>query len=127
MRSEVIHTLTTRARNNGVRAFYDYYTEKGNVLVVDSAVLGYCSYQQDDFSASDHVEKLIPKFEFNQYLGMFLTTIINHNQYLFSYGRKASQKRLKKTFIKLPSTSDGNPDWQFMENFIKSLSYSEDL
>ena len=119
--------VTTRATNNGVRGFYDYCTERGNVLVVDSAVLGYCSYQPDDFSASDHVEQLIPKVELNQYSGMFLTTILNHNQYLFSYGRKASQRRLTKTWIKLPSTSDGRPDWQFMERFIKSLPYSKDL
>ena len=119
--------VTTRARNNGVRGFYNHCTEKGNVLVVDSAVVGYCSYQQDDFSASDHVEKLIPKFDMNQYLGIFLATIINHNQYLFSYGRKASQKRLRRNWIKLPSTADGRPDCQFMENFIKSLPYSKDL
>ena len=94
--------VTTRATNNGVRGFYDHATEEGNVLVVDSAVLGYCSYQRDDFSASDHVEKLTPRFDMNQYLGIFLTTVINQNQYRYSYGRKASQERLRKTYIKLP-------------------------
>ena len=49
--------VTTRATNNGVSGYYDHATEQGQVLVVDSAVLGYCSYQRDDFSASDHVEK----------------------------------------------------------------------
>ena len=73
--------ITTRASNNGVGGFYDHATEEGNVLVVDSAVVGYCSYQPYDFSASDHVEKLIPKFDMNEYLGIFLTTVINYNQY----------------------------------------------
>ncbi|MDR3112760.1 MAG: restriction endonuclease subunit S, partial [Endomicrobium sp.] len=53
--------ITTQATNNGAAGFYDFYTEKGNVLVIDSAVIGRCSYQGYDFSASDHVEKLIPK------------------------------------------------------------------
>ena len=119
--------VTTRATNNGISGFYGHATEKGGVLVVDSAVVGYCSYQRDDFSASDHVEKLIPKFAMNQYLGMFLATVINHNQYRFSYGRKASQKRLRKTWIKLPATAEGKPDWQFMDDFIKSLPYSRGL
>src|SRR3989344_1191264 len=47
---------TTKATNNGVEGFYALYTESGNVLTVDSAVLGYCSYQPENFSASDHVE-----------------------------------------------------------------------
>ena len=119
--------VTTKATNNGVRGFYDHATERGQVLVVDSAVLGYCSYQRDAFSASDHVEKLIPKFDMNQYLGIFLATVINHNQYRYSYGRKASQTRLKNAWIKLPSTMDGRPDWKFMEKFIQSLPYSRSL
>ena len=36
--------VTTQASNNGVAGFYDFYTETGNVLVVDSAVAGFCSY-----------------------------------------------------------------------------------
>ncbi len=115
--------ITTQATNNGVEGFYDYHTEKGNVLVVDSAVAGYCSYQSFDFSASDHVEKLIPKFEMDKYTGLFLTTVLNKEQYRYNYGRKASQSRLKQRSIKLPSKND-NPDWNFMRDYIKSLPYS---
>ena len=120
-------SVSTKATNNGVRGFFDFATEKGGVLAVDSAVLGYCSYQQVDFSASDHVEKLIPRFDMNEYLGIFLATLINREQYRYSYGRKASQARLKNARIKLPSTADGEPDWDFMEDFIKSLPYSRSL
>jgi hypothetical protein len=118
--------VTTQATNNGVAGFYNYFTETGNILTVDSAVLGYCSYQSLNFSASDHVEKLTPKFSMNQYVAMFLTTIMNLEQYRYSYGRKASQGRLRKTRIKLPSKGT-TPDWQFMEDYIKSLPYSSSL
>ena len=118
--------VTTQATNNGVEGFYNFYTEDGGVLTVDSAVLGYCSYQSYNFSASDHVEKLIPKFMMNKYIAMFLVTIINQEQYRYNYGRKCSQDRMEKGSIKLPS-KDGNPDWGFMENYIKSLSYSSNL
>jgi hypothetical protein len=115
--------ITTQATNNGTEGFYDYFTENGNVLTVDSAVLGYCSYQPLNFSASDHVEKLIPKFHMNKYIAMFLVTIINIEQYRYNYGRKCSQTRLKSRKIKLPA-KNGIPDWEFMENYIKSVSYS---
>jgi len=118
--------VTTSATNNGVEGFYDYFTEKGNILTVDSAVIGYCSYQPFDFSASDHVEKLIPRFEMDKYIAIFLVTILNKEQYRYNYGRKASQTRLKEREIKLPS-KDGNPDWNFMRDYIKSLPYSTTL
>ncbi len=118
--------VTTQATNNGVAGFYNYFTETGGILTVDSAVLGYCSYQSLNFSASDHVEKLTPKFSMNQYVAIFLTMIMNLEQYRYSYGRKASQKRLGTTRIKLPSNG-ANPDWQFMEDYIKALPYSSSL
>lgn len=118
--------ITTQATNNGVEGFYNYHTEKGNVLVIDSAVIGYCSYQPFDFSASDHVEKLIPKFEMDKYTGLFLTTVLNKEQYRYNYGRKASQSRLEQRSIKLPSVKN-NPDWNFMRNYIKSLPYSSNI
>ena len=118
--------VTTQATNNGIEGSYDYYTEEGGVLTVDSAVLGYCSYQPYNFSASDHVEELIPKFKMNKYIAMFLVTIINKEQYRYNYGRKCSQDRMKKRSVKLP-TKNGQPDWQLMEDCIKSLSYSSSL
>lgn len=118
--------VTTKATNNGVDGFYNYWTEQGGVLTLDSAVVGYCSYQEYNFSASDHVEKLIPKFEMNKYVALFLVTIINKEQYRFSYGRKCSQTRLKQLSIKLPTKND-KPDWEFMESYIKSLPYSSSV
>lgn len=118
--------VTTQATNNGVDAFYDTYTEDGNILTVDSAVLGYCAFQPIRFSASDHVEKLTPKFKMNNYVAMFFVTILNMEKYRYNYGRKASQTRMKQISVRLPE-KDGNPDFGFMENYIKSLNYSKSL
>ncbi|RLA07130.1 MAG: hypothetical protein DRQ51_07160 [Gammaproteobacteria bacterium] len=115
--------VTTQATNNGVKGFYDFYSESGNILTIDSAVIGYCSYQEFSFSASDHVEKLIPKFDMNKYIAMFLVTILNAEQYRYNYGLKRSQARMKESYIKLP-TKKNIPDWEFMERFIKSLPYA---
>ena len=118
--------VTTKSINNGVAGFCNKSTETGGVLTVDSAVKGYCAYQKQEFVASDHVEKLVPKFEMDDYLAMFLVTIINMEQYRYSYGRKASQSRLRKSRIKLPS-KHGKPDWDLMRCYIKSLPYSANL
>ena len=36
-------------------------------------------------------------------------------------------KRLKDLKVKLPSKSNTEPDFDFMENYIKSLKYSSNL
>jgi len=119
--------ITTQSTNNWVAWFYSIFTEKWFVLTIDSAVTGFCSYQEKDFSASDHVEKLTPKFEINKYIWIFLTTIINKEQYRYNYWRKFNQERIKNTKIKLPVDDSWNPDFKFMEDFIKSLNYSKYL
>lgn len=118
--------VTTQATNNGIEGFFNFYSEDGNILTADSAVLGYCSYQPLSFSASDHVEKLIPRFNMNKYVAMFFVTILNLEQYRYNYGRKCSQTRMEQISIKLPEEK-GRPDFEFMENYIKSLPYSSSL
>ncbi len=118
--------VTTQATNNGVGGFYNFHTEDGNCLTADSAVVGYCAYQREKFSASDHVEVLRPLFEMNQYIALFLTTVLNLEQHRYNYGRKCSQTRMKNAAIKLP-TKNQQPDWGFMETYIKSLPHSASL
>ena len=121
-----MYPYVTRSNvNNAVYGLYNYKTEGGNVLVV-SALDGFCTYQPRDFSAS-MVKKLVPKFKLNKYVAMFLTRIINAERYRFNYGREAGSERLKQISINLPSKNDGTPDFEFMENYIKSLPYSSSL
>jgi type I restriction enzyme M protein len=119
--------ITTQATNNGVEKSLDFYTEDGGVLTVDSAVLGFTSYQHDNFTASDHVEKLIPKFETNPFIMMFFVNILNMEQYRFNYGRKASQTRLKQLEINLPINLNGELDLEFIDSFMKSCKFSKNL
>jgi hypothetical protein len=113
--------ITTRATNNGVSGFYNKKTENGNVLTVDSAVSGFVSYQAYDFSASDHVEKLTPKFKMTKNIALFIKTIIAFKNHKYDYGRKFNQARIKNTKLLLPVTKNGSVDWGYMENFIKKL------
>lgn len=114
--------ITTQAIYNGIAGYYNKWTEQGQCLTIDSAVLGTCFYQSKNFSASDHVEILRPKFTINREIGLFLSIIINRmgNILGYAYTKKRSQTALKKEKISLPTNKDGKPDWEFMENTIKS-------
>ena len=119
--------ITTKSTNNGVDGYSNIWTEKGNVLTIDSACVGTCFYQEHNFTATDHVEKLIPKFEMNKYNGLFIATIINKSNFKFSYGRGRCKTRIAKETVKLPVTDTGEPDYEFMEEYIKTLPYSKHI
>ena len=48
-------------------------------------------------------------------------------RYIYSFGRKYNKAAITSTKIKLPSNSDGTLNWEFMENYIKSLPYSANI
>ena len=88
---------------------------------------GYCAYHQYGFNANSDCGVLIPKFQMNKYRGIFLATVINHFSYKYMYGRKMTKDRFLKEFIVLPLDEKENPDWGYIENFIKSLPYGDIL
>lgn len=85
---------------------------------------GYFSYHEDKFEANSDCGVLLPKFKLNKYIGLFLVTIANMSAYRYTYGRKLTINRLENETIKLPS-NEKFPDWDYMENFIKNLQYSD--
>ena len=53
-----------------------------------------------------------------------IKAILEKERYRYSYGRAFKMDLIKSTFIKLP-TKNNLPDWEFMENYIKSLPYGD--
>ena len=125
-RQEWYPYVTTRASMNGVECFYPCFTEKGGVIAVDSAVSGLATWQAKDFTASDHVEKLVPKFTISSYAGIFIVAVLNSELWRYNYGRKRSQQSLRSSTIRLPY-KHFMIDWEGMENYIKGLPYSRCL
>ena len=115
--------ITCAGTNNGLDDFYNNtITETGGVLTVDSATDGYIFYQNNDFLATDHVEKISMKNgqKMSKEIGLFVKTAIeNSKDKKYGYGYKFSQSRIKKQKISLPIDSLNNPNWQFMEDYIK--------
>ena len=113
--------------NNGIRQKINAeYLWKPNCISVNyNGSVGEAFYQSEPFWASDDVNILYPKgWELNKYIGLFIATVIKAERPKYNYGRKWKKEVMKKSVIKLP-TKNGEPDWQYMENYIKSLPYSD--
>lgn len=119
--------ITCAATDNGLDGFYQNKpTEKGKVLTVDSATVGFVAYQEHDFIATDHVEKLVLKHgELNRYTALFIKMCIdNSKEGKFGYGYKFAQRRIKRQSFMLPVDANNQPDWNFMEAYMREQETS---
>lgn len=113
--------------NNGIRQKIDTPAIfKPNCITVNyNGSVGEAFYQSAPFWATDDVNVLYAKgWELNKYVALFIATIIKGEYYRFSYGRKWTMEKMKKSLIKLPA-KDNAPDWDYMEQYIKALQYSD--
>ena len=121
--------ISSSDKNNGHTAFTNLNpTHQGNTIGVNNnGSVAESFYQPIPFCSTSDVSIFSPKFDMNKYVGLFLSALIRKEKYRYNYGRKWVISRMNKSKIKLPVDNDGNPDWQFMENYIKSLPYSSSL
>lgn len=69
---------------------------------------------------SDDVKQLRIKAELqSKYVYLFLKTVILQQKSKYAYGYKFNEKRMKRQLVMLPISKDGDPDWRFMEEYIK--------
>ena len=95
---------------------------RGNCIIFicdGQGSVGYANYIDHDFIGSTTLS-VGYNDNLNPQIGLFIVTVLDLERYRYSFGRKY-KTNLSKAVIKLPSTSDGEPDWKYMENFIKSL------
>ncbi len=122
--------ITAIDSNNGRREFFSGPAIfEGNTITVNYNGNGVAEafYQPVPYWACDDVNVLYPKFALNPNRALFITTVIRREKYRFNYGRKWHLERMRESTIKLPVNSDGQPDWQLMEDFISGLPFSSGI
>lgn len=126
-----IPLVSSGTTNNGIVGYIDEKGDgkaqifKANSITVDM----FCNafYQNNDYYAVSHgrVNILYPKFKCNPLIGCFICSVINNERFKYSYGRAVYSDEISRMVIKLPTTSGNVPDFNFMENYIKSLPYGD--
>lgn len=111
-------------RNNGIMSFVekkDKWTTKGNCIVFicdGQGSVGYSIYKKEDFIGSTTL-KVGRSEHLNRYTAQFLVSALDKNRPMYSYGYKRNENRLLNESIMLPAAENGQPDYVFMEQYIR--------
>ena len=112
--------------NNGFVCFSDKPPEyKGNLLSIANTgqgSVGVVFYQDEPFIATNNITVLVPKFNLNRNIALFLLPLFKKERYRLSFGRILNEGRIRKYSIKLPVDENEDPDWKFMEDYIRSIT-----
>ena len=122
--------ISSTAFNNGVIKFVESKptNSSGTITINRGGSVGEAFFQDKDYLCTPvDVRILTPKKKINVYIGLFISLILRKEKFRFNYSRKMGTSRLKELRIKLPSTENNEPDYNYMESYIKSLPYSSNL
>ncbi len=113
-------------RNNGIMSFVekkDKWTTKGNCIVFicdGQGSVGYSIYKKEDFIGSTTL-KVGRSEHLNRYTAQFLVSALDKNRPMYSYGYKRNENRLSNESIMLPTAKNGQPDYAFMEQYVREI------
>ena len=115
--------ITRTSENNGITDLIKLedgsFLNNGNCITIGAEGL-YAFYQNKDFIAGVKIYALRNE-KMNKYSALFVCTMLNQVIYQYSYGRARILEKIKDEMVLLPTTPDNQPDWQFMEDFIKKI------
>jgi hypothetical protein len=115
--------ITSTTSNNGHGGLTNKVDAENAFTITYNGFPGYCFWHNYKFGANS--DCIIAKQKINipnNYCAIYIAAIIT--SYLkprYSYGRKASQSRLKNQYIPLPIKDNGTIDFEYMELTVKPL------
>lgn len=125
IQEDFVPFVTRTEVNNGVDCYVlknDLQNiEEGNAIVVGDTT-STISYQAQPFGTGDHIIVIRAKW-LNIYTGLFIVALLQKERFRYSYGRAYLRSSIQNTKLLLPINEFSEPDWEWMEYYIKSLNY----
>ena len=116
--------ITRSEENNGINLFVSdeqnskYQKDTGGVITIglDTQTV---FYQPQEFYTGQNIQ-ILKNEKLSKFSSLFIIPLLKIQMEKFNWGGNgATLTRLKRTRIVLPIDSYGNPNWQFMEDYIK--------
>lgn len=118
--------VTSSAYNNGVVAHIDatnYEIIKGHCILVGGKTFT-ITYQKDDFVSNDshNFTVRVKDYDISDYSYLYLATIIyGYFGQKYSWNDAVTKDKFMDERVPLPTTSEGQPDWDYMESYMKAV------
>jgi len=127
MQRGTIRFIGATSENNGVTSWIsnNQHLHPGNTITVSyNGSVGESFYQDEEFWASDDINVLYPKFGLKREVALYFITATKSKANRYSYTEKWVKELLEKEELILPVLDDGNPDYLFIEAYVKELESS---
>ncbi|MBQ7552037.1 MAG: restriction endonuclease subunit S, partial [Rickettsiales bacterium] len=115
--------ITRTSENNGITDLIKLedgsFLNNGNCITIGAEGL-YAFYQNKDFIAGVKIYALRNE-KMNKYSALFVCTMLNQVIYQYSYGRARILEKIKDEMVLLPTTPQGEPDFEWMERYMRRL------
>ena len=124
MRDGETNFIGASAVNNGITAHIsnDEHIHPANTITITyNGSVGEAFYQDRPFWASDDVNVLYPKFAMNRYIAFFIIPVLKKAGQKYAFIDKWKKEDMEKDCILLPADKNGNPDYVYMENYMKAV------
>lgn len=119
--------ITASDRNNSVMSYIacsEEQLDKGHCIFIGGKTLTF-SYQDQDFVSNDsHNLVLYPKYLkiFSKYVYMYMIDSLQKSlKSKYYWGDSISNRKIQKDTFTLPVTPDGEPDFDYMERYIRAI------
>ncbi|MBQ3654177.1 MAG: restriction endonuclease subunit S [Synergistaceae bacterium] len=109
--------------NNGITHFISNTNETKEsdcISVNRNGSVGYAFYHPYEALYSNDCRKLRPRVR-DKYISLFMARQITAQRGKYSYGYKMGTARLMRQKILLPADDSGQPHWEFMRDFMRTI------
>jgi hypothetical protein len=118
--------VSSTAKNNGI----GYFVDNTNATLADNCLsvnrngsIGYSFYHPYKALFSNDCRRLKPKNGLEN-VSFFIANQITMQKDKYNYGYKMGTGRLKRQFFLLPVYQSGEPDYEYMDQYIKNIKYN---
>lgn len=120
--------VSSTSLNNGIDNFISNQESvrlfSDCLSIANSGSVGASFYHPYEFVASDHITHL-KKEGMSKFVYLFISTLTNGLSKKYNFNREINDKRISREKILLPVNDQEQPDYEYMEQYMKNLMYKK--
>ena len=117
-----IHIVTAGVKNNGILGLSDKGAKVINANTITVDLFGNTYFRDFNYKMTRSVFSLeLKEGALSEGAGIYICSELKQLSELFDYDNMCSFNKIKSLSIELPIKSDGTPDFEYMERYIRAI------